>query len=165
MSLKVNLMQLDMEGRRFHGELHEDVLELDLRDAMIHASGALKYDLWVEKHDQSLLVRGELSQAFSFNCVRCLKTFEKVLELSEWSAYVALEGEDSQPVADDEVDMIPVLREDVALALPHHPVCVGGCVETVSHASPPIDQKVVEDTDVVSPWDALDHLKLEKDKN
>ena len=85
--------------------------------------------------------------------------------LQDWSSFVALEGEESLPVNNDMVDLTAVLREDIMLVLPQHPVCDQGCKGLLPEVGiePQLDGG--EGNEISSPWNALDHFKLEKDKD
>jgi uncharacterized metal-binding protein YceD (DUF177 family) len=51
-----------------------------------------------------------------------------------------LSGEDAVPVVNDCVDVLPVLREDILLDFPQHPVCNPAC-RGLPKASPGKAQK------------------------
>ena len=63
------------------------------------------------------------------------------------------------------VDLTTVLREDILLALPQHPVCGQACRSLGSKVPGIREPHDAEDFKDSSPWIALDHLNLEKDKD
>lgn len=140
-------------------------MDLGLQDELLNPAGPLRYRLWVEKHDENLLLQGELSQIYRCDCARCLKSFEYEASIHDWNGFVALEGEESLPVNNDTVDLTAVLREDILLVLPQHPVCGQDCQGMVSQAvSDTVPEGEVE-ARTSSPWAALDDLTLENDKD
>jgi uncharacterized protein len=76
---------------------------------------------------ESILLTGNLSIPLSCDCVRCLKQFEYVVQLHNWSAHVPLTGEDAAPISGDFVDLTSYLREDILLDFPQHPLCSAEC--------------------------------------
>src|SRR5438445_4007999 len=127
MSLFVNLRHLARHPIVLKGELPVAALDLETHDAMIQARLPLHHDLEVELLGDNLLVRGSLRLTLDCECVRCLKAFQHHLELNDWTCHLALKGEDKVPVVEDCVDLTAVIREDIFLAFPAHPVCDPRC--------------------------------------
>lgn len=118
MRFTIHLRDLEKESLRFDGEVEPDEVDWNLNDELIQAKGGLGYSLEIEKHEQNLLIQGQLSQSFVCECVRCLQSFTLPILLEAWSGFAALEGEDSLEVVNDLIDLTEILREDVVLALP-----------------------------------------------
>ena len=165
MPFTVNVQHLELEGQEYQGSIPVDDLDLDSIDDLICPLSSLDYRLTVEKHETNLLVQGEMRQIFGCECSRCLKKFELPVVIPDWSGFVALEGEESLPVNNDMVDLTTVLREDILLALPQHPVCGQACRGLGSKVAEIREPHDAEDLKGSSPWIALDHLNLEKDKD
>jgi uncharacterized protein len=127
MPLIVNLRHLEKNDVVLRGELPADELELDLRDEMIGVTQPLRHELEVQLLDRNLLVRGSLRLMLACRCVRCLKPFERELELNPWVLHLPLEGEEPVPVVNDCADLTPYVREDMLLELPQHPLCKPDC--------------------------------------
>ncbi|XOV71338.1 MAG: DUF177 domain-containing protein [Verrucomicrobiota bacterium] len=165
MAFTIDIKHLESDGKNYEGEIPEEELDLGLHDELLHPAGPLQYRLWIEKHEENLLLQGELSQIYRCECARCLKSFEYEATICDWHGFVALEGEESLPINNDTVDLTAVLREDILLVLPQHPVCGQDCQGMVSQ----VDSAAVSDDEVEatgsSPWAALDDLKLENDKD
>jgi uncharacterized metal-binding protein YceD (DUF177 family) len=158
MPLTINIRHIENKDLQFKGELPIEELELDLHDDVVQTDGPLAYDLGAESLDGAILVRGELSLPLEFTCVRCLKKFKRALALEDWICHVPLTGEDAVPVSNDLVNLTPLVREDILLALPQHPLCepeCGGLKLPVRAKDPGI---VLEKAP--SAWDELDKLKL-----
>ena len=87
----------------------------------------MQYDLEVQELEESLLVQGWLRLTLDCQCVRCLKSVHPVLEIDPWSCHLPLEGEDAVVVNNDCVDLTPLVREDILLEFPRHPLCDPEC--------------------------------------
>jgi uncharacterized metal-binding protein YceD (DUF177 family) len=163
MPLVVNLRHLVSKDLALKGELPLAELEFDDRDDMIRATGPLRYDIEVQKLDQSLLLRGRVSLMLDCLCVRCLKPFKHELRLDGWLCDVPLADEEAAPVINDSVDLTPYLREDILLTLPQHPLCEPQCKGLSKGTAAGIKPKskgAGRIKDVSSAWAELDKLKL-----
>ena len=160
MPLLINLRHLDNRDHTLEGELPVADLEIDERDEMVLAHQPLHHKIEVQKLDDSLLLRGELSLVLDCQCVRCLKPFEYTLKLEDWTCLVPLEGDDKATIVGDTVDLTPYLREDILLSFPQHPLCKPGCggLRKPDTGKKKTSGKVGPDTDP-SPWAELDKLK------
>src|ERR1041384_8279705 len=107
MAVSVNLRHLEAHSVKLDGELPVEELDLDIRDEMLQAKQPLKYDLEVERVEQSLLLKGSLRLLLDCRCVRCLKPFKYELALDAWTCHVPLEGEEAAPIVNDCVDLTP----------------------------------------------------------
>ncbi|MGH3423247.1 MAG: YceD family protein [Nocardioidaceae bacterium] len=82
---------------------------------------------------EGVLVTGTASVHLSGECVRCLDTVEDdlVVDLQELYAYDddpdAPEDDETSRLEGDLLDLEPVLRDAVVLALPHNPLCGPDC--------------------------------------
>ena len=157
MPLTFNIRHLEnKEELHLEGELPTDDLELDLRDDMVQPAKNLKYDLEVQRLEGGALVQGSIELPVEYTCVRCLKKFQRPLELDNWTVHLPLSGDDAVEVSNDLVNLTPYLREDTLLALPQHPLCEAECRGLKMPKQP-------EDPDLTkkpSAWDELDKLKL-----
>ena len=159
MSLTVNLRHLENRSVILRGELSAEELDLDTRDEMIRVKSPVRYDIEVEKLDGGLLVQGEIEVILECECVRCLKKFERTLELNPWTLHLPLEGDDKVSVDDDCADLTPFVREDILLEFPQHPLCKADCggLKTKAGKSKKIADKVEPKP---SAWTELNKLKL-----
>ena len=127
MPLFVNLRHLAAHEIHLAGELPAAELDIDTRDEVIQVAQPLRYDVEVEKLPDGLLVQGTLCLPLDCQCVRCLKPFQRPVELKKWACLLPLEGEEAVPVVNDCVDLTPIVREDILLEFPSHPVCEPEC--------------------------------------
>jgi uncharacterized metal-binding protein YceD (DUF177 family) len=127
MPLLVNLRHLEAHNVSLEGRLPVEDLDIDTRDEAIRVTEPLDYDLEVQNLEEGLLVTGRLSLSLDCQCVRCLKAFRHELNLEDWTAHLPLQGDDAVKVANDCVDLTPVVREDILLEFPQHPLCDPDC--------------------------------------
>ncbi len=161
MPLSVNLKHLEQRSLRLRGELPTADLALDDVDELIHPDPMLRHDIEIERMEDGLLARGRLLLVLHCECARCLKPFDRTLELKDWAAHWALEGDEKVTVSEDVVDLTPQIREDILLQLPQHPLCEPECRGL---SSPPAGSQTGSaarrSTEAASPWAALNKLKL-----
>ncbi len=162
MALLVNLRHLAVLEAVLHGELPAADLDLETGDIMIRVTQPLRYDVVVEKVNESLLVRGRLEIVLDCRCVRCLEPFPHALHLEGALCELPLQGEEAVPVANDCVDLTPYLREDILLQFPAHPACKPECpgivIKSLSHLH--TRDAAGSGERASSAWDELDKLKL-----
>jgi uncharacterized protein len=160
MPLIVNLRHLEEHDVILRGELPVAELDLDTHDEMIRVTQALRHELEVQLLDDSLLVRGWLKLWLECRCVRCLKPFERELELNPWTCHLPLEGEERVPVVNDYADLTPYVREDMLLELPQHPLCKPDCRGLEKTTTGRVQNTGGKDELIPSVWAELDKLKL-----
>jgi uncharacterized protein len=160
MSLRLQLRLLDNGPVRLKGEVPASTLDLAPLDPLIEVPTPLRHDLTAERLDDAVLARGNLSLDLRCQCIRCLRVFKHPIRLEEWACHIPLSGEDAPPMKDDSVDLTPLVREDIFLALPQHPLCEPDCagVKIPSRVQKKIDVPTADEDK--SPWDVLDKLKL-----
>ncbi len=92
--------------------------------------GDLLLDLTLEAIEGGILVRGELSGAYTGSCRRCLKPLDGVFDVRASELYRS-EGaevwEEGYAVKDSKVDLEPMILDTVGLALPLNPLCREDC--------------------------------------
>ncbi len=162
MPLLINLRHLKQETLERQGELLPEELDLDLLDEVIRVKGPLRYSIQVQLMEQSILVQGALKVELECDCVRCLHSFTLEVGLSNWSRLLRLEGEDRVQVRNDCVDLTPVMREDILLEFPQHPLCkndCGGLRSSLMKHESQSDGKTSA-SGVSSAWAELNKLKL-----
>ena len=161
MSLKVNLRHVVRQDLQLTGEWPVAKLELDIGDEMVQACKPLRYELAIQLLEHNLLVRGRLELVLDCECVRCLKSFQHKLLLPDWTCLLALKDTEAVAVVDDSVDLTPLIREDILLAFPTHPVCDQGCCGLTEKRSRSEKKKGTgAAANKPSAWAELDKLKF-----
>jgi uncharacterized protein len=163
MPLLANIRQLENKDQiQFSGEMTVEDLDILGTDECIFPESPLRYRFQVMLVEDGILLEGNLSITVGFECVKCLKRFEKHLELANWKAFAGLRGEDAARVVSDCVDLTPILREDILLAFPQHPLCELGCAglpqKPTTGSGQAIGPAGMEAASSV--WAELDKLKL-----
>jgi uncharacterized protein len=162
MPLLINVRHLEEHDLHFQGEIPAEELDIDTRDEVIAVHQPLAYDLTVQMLQEGLLVSGRLSVPLDCKCVRCLKSFEDKLELPDWRMHLPFQGEDAVAVVNDCVDLTPILREDILLEFPQHPLCDRDCrgLPTTDLGKPAKTIGSDQEQGSSSAWDELNKLKL-----
>ncbi len=127
MALTVNLRHLEDRDLHLQGQMPPAELDLEVQDEVIQLNHPLEYDIQVQKIEEGLLAQGRIRLDLDCTCVRCLKAFEYRLELPRWAAHLEFQGEEPTPVINDCVDLTPLIREDILLEFPQHPLCDPEC--------------------------------------
>jgi len=152
--MKVHLKQIPAEGIHLEGTEEADILELE--ENQVRPVGPIEYSLDIGVSESGLFVTGNLGMDVGLECVNCLKRFIFPVRVPDFAAQIELTGPES-------VDLTPLIREDILLALPVYPhcdwdrksQCVGPRLKYLNAAEDPQASKA---------WDALDHLNLNRRK-
>ncbi len=161
MPLLVNLRHLEAHELELEGELPLEELDLDSHDEVVKAVSGLQYQLTIQKVEGGLLGQGSLGLSLECHCVRCLKPFATRLKLERWSEHLPLVGEDAVSVVNDCVDLTPLLREDMLLEFPQHPLCSPECGGLPGLSGKPGVTSIGAPPAAGSPaWDELKKLKF-----
>ncbi|MFF1877395.1 YceD family protein [Leifsonia sp. NPDC058230] len=124
----------------------------------VPVGATIDLDLRLESMHEGVLVSAEADSIAVGVCGRCLIDIEQPVQVDfqELFAYSSDEAFDYE-VHDDHVDLEPLIRDAVVLALPFQPVCRPDCPgldpETGERLAEMPDRKPQENTD--SRWSAL----------
>jgi uncharacterized protein len=158
MPLQVNIRHLEDKHIRLQGQLPAAELNLGNTE-LVRARLPLRYDLTAQRAGDGILLQGRLELTLDCECARCLKPFQRRIELDPWTAHVPLEGPEKAPIKDDLADLTPCLREDILLELPQHPLCEAGCAGLPNRAKEN-KTKGASQTESSSAWSELNKLKF-----
>ena len=156
--LLVELENFPEAGKKYSGELDSEIFGID--DEEVTSIGPLAFDLQVQRFENELFVRGNISAPFKFRCVRCLGYFDYVVEVSDFAASFEI---DAQSV----VDVSDSMREEIVLDFPAYPKCADGGMENDCMAKTPyfgVDKEGGTGVNSSAPsknsgvWDALNEL-------
>ena len=132
----------------------------------VEPGAAMHLDVRLESVHEGILATVEVETVAVGECGRCLEPLAEELQVDfqELFAYSLDEAFD-YCVTDDHVDLEPVVRDAVVLALPFQPVCRPECAgldpETGERLSEGLAQSPRESTD--PRWAALADMASEKD--
>ena len=119
---------------RHPGEMRERTLDFDAPERLgeglvaVQEGSALHVDVRLESLHEGILASGEVVGRADGECARCLApvSLPVQVEFAELFGYPADEPFDHQ-LDGDLLDLEPVVRDAVVLALPFLPECVDGC--------------------------------------
>ncbi|HTI71924.1 MAG TPA: DUF177 domain-containing protein [Candidatus Limnocylindria bacterium] len=159
MQIKVNLRLLEKKPALLEGEVAFEELAPGVEDELIHVAKPVSYWLEAQRQPQGVHVAGRLETVLRCECARCLQSFDLPLVLDAFEALGVTEGEEALVRDGDFADLTPLVREEILLALPTHPLCKVDC-----HGLPQ-KQDAREGHFSASPssspvWGPLDQLKL-----
>ncbi len=156
------------------GEMRERELDFDAPEqlgaalAVVKEGAQVQIGVRLEGLHDGILVSAELETVAVGECVRCLDPVRLPIEVEfqELFAYSLDEAFDYQ-VQDDHVDLEPVVRDAVVLALPFQPVCRPDC----PGLDPETGERLADHPDrtpreVIDPrWAALENFPAEDTAN
>jgi uncharacterized protein len=117
------------------GEMREQHLDITVPERLgnavvgVDAGGAMSVDLRLESLHEGILVSADVAATAVGECVRCLieVRLPVQVEIQELFAYSETQAFE-YAIHDDTLDLEPVIRDAVVLALPFHPVCQDDCL-------------------------------------
>jgi uncharacterized protein len=152
--LTPKIAEITADGLSLSGHVTGE--ELELTDADLSIRGTLAVGLELRAVDHTICVTGVVEGTAIHQCVRCLKSFDDPMGFSVHAAYErevkagssVVKREDSRkkkvtPAADiepeepnddlyyyagDHLELGPMLREQLILAVPMHPLCAEDCL-------------------------------------
>ncbi len=157
--LTIDLNSLPEEGKTFSGELDTSIFDDAARSSADEprASEPLFYDLYIQRFDQELLIRGSISVLMEFTCVRCLSKYLKTIQIEECAL--------SHEITNSQLNLADELREELVILFPDYPHCDQGDTEQEcildSHylavdKPTEVDVKTPPHDEAPNPWAALD---------
>ena len=107
--------------------------DLGIEVLRVTEGSPVELDLRLEAVMEGVLVTGTAHTSLVGECARCLEPISEEMEVRFQELFVyedhALPGEDDEvsTLQDDLVDLEPLLRDAVVLALPFQPLCMDDC--------------------------------------
>jgi uncharacterized protein len=97
--------------------------------ARVPSGQPVRVDVLLESVVEGILASGPVSVEISYRCARCLKEFTGDLEVqvAELFAFGAGAGDDAYPLSEGTIDLEPMVRDAVLLAMPFSPLCRPDC--------------------------------------
>ena len=151
----IKIDQIPDQGMSFEGDEPPQTLALEPSEEF-HPAGPLHYDLYAQRVDEMLIVRGTVSTDMNGCCARCTQIFSTTVTDSGFLRdYSDLHGE-------EEVDITEDLREAILLNLPHFPLCDDACRGLCSQCGKDLNEGPCGCSagNEGGAWDALDSLNL-----
>jgi uncharacterized metal-binding protein YceD (DUF177 family) len=86
-------------------------------------------ELTITRLESALLVKGHFETETSQVCDRCLRTFSRPSKVRFEQFFAESPGDDEMPITDNEIDLAPLVEQEILLDLPikllHSPDCQG----------------------------------------
>ncbi|MGZ4792104.1 MAG: YceD family protein [Ilumatobacteraceae bacterium] len=162
-SLLINAAELlHRPGSERRLSLETTVAELGIADRRFDVAATVVVSLRLESLTDGIVVDGELRAPWADSCRRCLApaTGEVVSEVHELCQAVTTDP-DAFPIVGDQIDLVPMVRENLLLDSPLAPLCRPDCAGLCPTCG--IDRNTSTcdcDASVVDPrWDALSQLR------
>jgi len=150
--MKVHIHQIPVEGILLEGEDPSTILELHEPD--ITPVSPVSYALDAGLSEGGFFATGRLAVDFEAICVSCLEKFIFPLRVDDFACQIELTGS-------EEIDLTEPIREDILLALPHHPRCDWNGKECPGVSRPAPAEPENGSGDRPNVWGSLDQLKLQ----
>lgn len=148
--------------------------DLGIEVLRVPEGSPVQLDLRLEAVMEGVLVTGTAHASLDGECVRCLEPITDEVEVRFQELYVyedhaipGQEDDEASVLQDDLVDLEPVLRDAVVLALPFQPLCQDDC----PGLCPDCGARLADDPDhghdaPVDPrWAALAEIKTQTEQN
>jgi uncharacterized protein len=116
-------------SRSVHVERAVDGLRTEL--ARVGMESPVDMDLLLESVVEGILASGDLAVTVTETCARCLTPVQRPLRLRVqelFSPGAAADDPDEYPLVQGEIDLEPLIRDAVLLAMPYSPLCRPGCL-------------------------------------
>ncbi|HVQ44277.1 MAG TPA: DUF177 domain-containing protein [Candidatus Saccharimonadia bacterium] len=84
-------------------------------------------EITISRLDSSLLVRGRVMTEIELECHRCLSTFSRPTHVNLAQEYAESPMDDQLPIEDDEIDLAPVIGQELILDIPLQILCRPDC--------------------------------------
>lgn len=125
-------------------------------------SGPVDLQIRLESVVGGLEATGNLSAGWEGSCRRCLASISQTVqqELREMFASAPADDDDVYPIHQGEVDLTPMVRDSLVLALPIAPLCSEDCAGPAPDAYPMTPPEAASGEHPKDPrWAALDALR------
>lgn len=112
--LNITLAYLPEDGKNFEGELSSCALTTSEND-LVQPHGSLFYDIFVQRFDNELLVRGYLESTMEVQCARSDHKFLKVISIEEFATSIEIQS--------GIISLNQLMREELLIEMPTGPIC------------------------------------------
>ena len=115
-------------GYREHVTIHAPLAGMRVTESEVPDDAPIDVDVTLEAVEGGIIVAGTITAPWVGECRRCLGRIDGTVEATVEELYVREpeEGE-AYPIEGDHIDLEPLARESVVLALPLAPLCRPDC--------------------------------------
>lgn len=114
-------------GSREHYRIHDEPAP-KMQEGDPEVLKPLSGELTITHDPQGLAVRGTITTTVRLDCDRCTSEYEHQLVASVDGLFADQPDEDSWPIANGTIDLDPLIRESIVLAVPARKLCKSDCV-------------------------------------
>lgn len=166
--LRVGVAELRRRpGTRRRVEASAVLAGLGISTAAVPPDAPVEVDVVLESISDGIVAEGTVTAPWTGECRRCLEPVQGRLEahVREIFERAPTEGE-TYRLGEDEVDLEPMVRDAVLLALPLAPLCRPDCAGPAPDAFPtgPEAQEAAAARRRDERWAALDGLRFDEDE-
>lgn len=128
--------------------------------ARVDPATPIDADLVLSSVSGGIVVRGHLVASMRSTCVRCLEEIatDVDLEIAQLVEAPGASGDDGYELDGDEIDLEPILRDELMLQMPLRPVCVDGCEGLEPHPETDLNTDTPGEPERTSPFAVLQDL-------
>lgn len=123
-----DLLEHPGSSRKVH--VAKEFEDLGTELVRVPADAPVRLDILLESVVEGILVSGPVSGRMTMSCARCLRPFTQEFEFDVTELYApgAKIEDDEYPLAEDgAIDLEPLVRDTVLLAMPFSPLCRPDC--------------------------------------
>ncbi len=84
-------------------------------------------EITVTKLERDLMVTGNAHTAITLECHRCLESYDKPVAVRLEQVYAEQPSEDEMPISSDEIDLAPLVEQELLLVQPIKLLCREDC--------------------------------------
>jgi uncharacterized protein len=132
--------------------------------ARVPPESPVRIEVLLESVVEGIQASGPLSGRIAYRCARCLKDFSDDFrfEVNELFAPDPAEESDQYPIAEGRIDLEPMVRDTVVLAMPFSPLCRRDCLGLCERCGGDRNLGECSCRPATDPrWAALDGLQLD----
>ena len=118
-------LQGEVGSRETYRVIDEPAPEMEHGDPEVTAP--LNGDITITHDPQGLAVRGKLATAVKLDCDRCMSEYEYPLTALVDGLFKDKPDEDTWPIVDGSINLDPLIRESIVLAVPARKLCKQDC--------------------------------------
>lgn len=118
---------LERPGGTRRIDIAEPVEHLRNELVTLPAGECVRVTALLERIVEGVLVTGTLSGPLALRCARCLMTFEGTFEVEVTELFSSHPEEDEYQLGEHDIDLEPMVRDAVLLAMPFSPICREDC--------------------------------------
>ncbi len=117
-------------------------------------------DLVLSGASGGIVVRGSLRATIETTCARCLEEYrdETEIEIAQLVESPGSAGDDGYELQGEQVDLEPILRDELMLQLPWRATCPDGCAELEQHSETDLNTDTPDEPGRTSPFAVLHDL-------